>query len=207
MLAARRAQLGRRFTLLLVVGSAIAVLGGGFLWALPEIVRRTALVQIPKLTGRAASIEDVDLNLFTGRLALKKLRLAERDPSEAFIKADRIDVRISPLSLVIGHLRLIDVRLVAPTIRIVRTGPVEFNFSDLLARLPPADPKKPKSRWTVSVERLAMANGAVLFSDRAVSPTRDWNVQGISVEAGGLTTRAAQQPGHLDIRARLNEAP
>ncbi len=207
MLAARRADLGRRLTLLLIVGGSIAVLGGGFLWALPEIVRRTALNQIPKVTGRAASIEDVDLNLFTGRLALKKLRLAERDPAEAFVTADRVDVRISPLSLVIGHLRLTDVRLTAPSIRIVRTGPVEFNFSDLLARLPPADPKAPKSRWTVSVERLAIGKGAVLFSDRAVSPARDWNVQGITIEAGGLTTRAGKQPGHLDFQGRLNEAP
>ena len=200
-------RLTRRFRLWLIVMGSIAVVGGAFLWALPEIIRRTAVVQIPKLTGRAASIDDVDLNLFTGRLALKKLRLAERDPAEAFITADRIDLRISPLSLVIGHVRLTEFRLTTPTVRIVRTGPVEFNFSDLLARLPPDEPKKPKSRWTMSIERLVLASGAILFSDRAVSPAREWNLRGITVEAGGLTTRAAQQPGHVDFQARLNDAP
>ena len=189
------------------MGGCVVVLGGAFLWVLPEIVRRTVVTQIPKLTGRAASIEDIDLNLFTGRLALKKLRLAEREPSETFLQAERIDLRVSPLSLVVGHVRLADLTLTAPRVRIVRTGPVEFNFSDLLALIPPADPNKPKSRWTISIGRLALVDGAVLASDRAVSPARDWQIQGITVEAGGLTTRAAQQPGHLEVRARVNEAP
>lgn len=199
--------MSRRLRLWLIVAGSVVVLGGAFLWVLPEIVRRTVLAEIPKLTGRAASIQDIDLNLFTGRLAIKKLRLAEREPAETFIQAERIDLRVSPLSLVVGHLRLADLTLTAPVIRIVRTGPVEFNFSDLLARLPPAEPNKPKSRWTVSIDRLALINGAVLVSDRAVSPARYWQIQGITVAAGGLTTRAAQQPGHLDVRARVNEAP
>src|SRR5436309_4834623 len=207
MLTAARARLSPRLRLWLIVGGCVVVLGGAFLWVLPEIVRRTVVTQIPKLTGRAASIEDIDLNLFTGRLALKKLRLAEREPSETFLQAERIDLRVSPLSLVVGHVRLADLTLTAPRIRIVRPGPVEFNCSDLLALIPPTDPDKPKSRWTVSIGRLALVDGAVLASDRAVSPARDWQIQGITVEAGGLTTRAAQQPGHLEVRARVNEAP
>jgi len=199
--------MSRRLKLWLAVAGCVVLLGGAFLWVLPEIVRRTVVTQIPKLTGRSASIGDIDLNLFTGRLVLKQLRLAERDPAETFIQADRVDLRVSPLSLVVGHLRLADLTLTAPRIRIVRTGPVEFNFSDLLALLPPADPAKPKSRWTVSMGRLALVGGAVLVSDRAVSPAREWQIEGITVEAGGLTTRAAQEPGHLDVRARVNEAP
>src|SRR6202008_2737216 len=106
----------------------------------------------------------------------------------------------------VGHLRLADMTFDAPTIRIVRTGPVEFNFSDLLARLPPVEPNRPKSRWTVTIVRLSLVDGALLMSDRAVSPSREWNIQGITVTAGGLTTRAAQQPGHLDVQARVNGA-
>lgn len=199
--------MSRRLKVWLAVAGCAVLLGGAFLWVLPEIVRRAVVTQIPKLTGRSASIGDIDLNLFTGRLVLKQLRLAERDPAETFIQADRVDLRVSPLSLVVGHLRLADLTLTAPRIRIVRTGPVEFNFSDLLALLPPADPAKPKSRWTVSMGRLALVGGAVLASDRAVSPAREWQIEGITVQAGGLTTRAAQEPGHLDFRARVNEAP
>jgi uncharacterized protein involved in outer membrane biogenesis len=207
ILAAARGRMSRRLRLWLIVGGSVVVLGGGFLWALPEIVRRTVVTQFPKLTGRAVSIEDIDLNLFTGRLVLKKLAIAERDPSETFLQAERIALRLSPFSLIVGHLRLSEMTFTAPRIRIVRTGPVEFNFSDLLAQLPPADPNQPKSRFTVSIVHLALVDGAVMISDRAVSPSRDWNIQGITIEAGGLTTRAAQQPGHLDVRGRVNDAP
>ncbi len=192
--------MSRRLTLLLIVGGSVVVLGGGFLWALPEIVRRTVVTQFPKLTGRAVSLEDIDLNLFTGRLVLTKLRIAERDPSETFIQAERIALRLVPFSLITGHLVLAEVAFTAPRIRIVRTGPDEFNFSDLLTLLPPADPNEPKGDWTLSITRLALVDGALLVADRAVSPARDWRIQGITVEAGGLTTRAARPPGHLAVR-------
>src|SRR5262245_54181218 len=116
--------MSRRLKLPVAVVALLVGLGGGLLWALPEIVRRTLEAQVPKLTGRAVSIEDIDLNLFTGRLVLKKLRLAERDPAEAFVRADRVELRVSPLSVVSGHLRLTDLTLAGTTIRNVRTGPV-----------------------------------------------------------------------------------
>ena len=47
-------------------------------WALPEIVRRVAVGQLTALTGRQTSIERVELNLFTGRFAVDRLRVARR---------------------------------------------------------------------------------------------------------------------------------
>src|SRR5947208_1953314 len=189
MLTAARARLSPRLRLWLIVGGCVVVLGGAFLWVLPEIVRRTVVTQIPKLTARAASIEDIDLNLFTGRLALKKLRLAEREPSETFLQAERIDLRVSPLSLVVGHVRLADLTLTAPRVRIVRTGPVEFNFSDLLALIPPADPTKPKSRWTISIGRLGVALEVVLErgEDRLTRATvsGDIRIEGVALAQPG----------------------
>jgi len=183
--------------------AALLVVGVAFVWALPEIVRRTVVTQVPKLTGRAVSLEDIDLNLFTGRLVLTKLRIAERDPSETFIQAERIALRLVPFSLITGHLVLAEVEFTAPRIRIVRTGPDEFNFSDLLTPSAPADPNEPKGDWTLTIARLALVDGALLVADRAVSPARDWQIQGITVEAGGLTTRAAQPPGHRPGRVPL----
>ena len=58
MLTAARARLSPRLRFWVIVGGCVVVLGGAFLWVLPEIVRRTVVTQIPKLTGRAASIED-----------------------------------------------------------------------------------------------------------------------------------------------------
>ena len=47
--------MSRALKLTLIVVASLLVVGGAFLWALPEIVRRVALHQIPKQTGRAVA--------------------------------------------------------------------------------------------------------------------------------------------------------
>ena len=73
----------RRWRTPLIIVAILAVLAmGALVWSLPEIVRRVAVGRIPELTGRQVAIEDVDLNLFTGSVALKGFRLAERTEPE-----------------------------------------------------------------------------------------------------------------------------
>jgi hypothetical protein len=106
-----------------------------------------------------------------------------------------------------SHVRLVEILLTAPSLRIVRTGPAEFNFSDLLAAPEKPPPPSPTpSRWTVTVERLGVARGRVRVDDRAVSPASEWRVQGLDVDARNVTTRAGAAPGQVTVRARINEA-
>jgi uncharacterized protein involved in outer membrane biogenesis len=206
----------RRLKRGLIVLGVLVVLGVAFVWSLPEIVKWQALKQIPAITGRAASIEDIDINLFTGRVAIKKLRLAEQDPAQAFVEFERFDVRIVPWSIVFGNVRIAELRLTAPTVNLVRLSPTEFNFSDILKRLAtpkegapppkPADPKA-KSRWTVAVDHFALIRANITATDRAVSPTSEWRVRDLSIEAGNLTTRPSGPVGNLAVRAALNDSP
>ena len=199
--------MSRRRTIWLVVAAVLLVLGGAFLWALPELIRRQAVTQIPKVTGRAASIGDIDLNLFTGRLVIKNFRLAERDPQKAFVEIERLEARWSWPALLTAHIRLKDVILVSPTVQLARTGPREFNFSDLLGLIPPADPKAKPSRWKFTMERLGLVLGSIVIRDEAVSPPATWRIQGLTVRAGDLTTRAGQPAGSLAIQTKVGDSP
>ena len=135
----------------LIVLGVLLLLGIAFVWSLPEIVKWQALKQIPAITGRQASIDDIDINLFTGRVAIKKFRLAEADPSQTFVEFERLDLRVIPWSGVLGNVRVAEFRLTAPTVNLVRESATEFNFSDILRRLaaskegapPPPPPEKP----------------------------------------------------------------
>src|SRR5215510_12497712 len=111
------ARLGKLGIVLVVLAAIIVV---GFFASLPEIVRQVALRQVPKNIGRPISIEDIDLNIFTGYVAIKKLRLAERTGPQAFVEFERLEVRLALLSLVRRNIHLRDLRLVAPVARIVR---------------------------------------------------------------------------------------
>src|SRR5204863_1453267 len=59
----------RRWLLAIVV--VLAVVIAATLVALPEIVRRVAVARLTTTTGRAVIIDDIDLNLFTGRVVVK----------------------------------------------------------------------------------------------------------------------------------------
>ena len=128
-------EMSRRLKRWLIVLAALLVVGIAFIWTLPEIVKWQALKQIPAITGRAVAIEDIDINLFTGRVAIKKFRLAEPDPAQAFVEFERLDVRVVPWSAVFGNVRVAELVLTAPTVNLVRVSPTVFNFSDILARL------------------------------------------------------------------------
>ena len=199
--------MSRRRTIWLVVAVVLLALGGAFLWALPELIRRQAVTQIPKITGRAASIGDIDLNLFTGRLVIKNFRLAERDPQKAFVEFERLEARWSWPALLGAHILLNEVTLVSPTVQLARTGSGEFNFSDLLGLIPPADPKAKPSRWKFTMERLGLVLGTIVIRDEAVSPPATWRIQGLTVKAGDLTTRAGQPAGSLAIQTKVGDSP
>lgn len=199
--------MSRRRTIWLVVAAVLLVLGGAFLWALPELIRRQAVTQVPKFTGRALSIGDIDLNLFTGRLVIKDFRLAERDPQKAFVEFERLEARWSWPSLLAAHIRLKDVTLVSPTVHLARTAQGEFNFSDLLALVPPADPKAKPSRWKFTMERLGLVLGSIDLRDEAVSPPATWRIEGLTIKAGDLTTRPGEPAGSLAIQSKVDGSP
>ena len=208
--------MSRRQKRWLIILGVLLVLGVAFVWSLPEIVKWQALKQIPAITGRQASIEDIDINLFTGRVAIKKFRLAEADPAQTFVGFERLDLRLIPWSVVFGNVRLAEFRLTAPIVNLVRLSPTEFNFTDILTRLaaakegaPPPKPPDPnaKSRWTIALDRFALVRANISVTDRAVSPVSEWKVRDLDIEAGNLTTRPSGPVGTLAVHAALNDSP
>lgn len=186
---------------------AVLVLGSVALALLPEVVRRVALTKIPQLTGRAAALEDVDLNLFTGRVALKGFRLAQRESSEAALAFERLDVGLSIPALLWGHARVTELVLTAPTIHVARLPGGRFDFSDLLDLIPPADPKQKPSKWVVTLERLKVSSGTLVARDQVPSPASEWRVEGLGIDGAGLTTRADAPPGRLALKTKVNGSP
>ena len=183
--------------LLVVVVTALLV-------ALPEIVRRVAVTQLTRLTGRAVALERVELNLFTGRVALSRFRLAQRNSSEPAFDLEGAEVRVSVASLVTSHARVASVTLTRPRLRVARLTPTEFDFSDLLALIPPADPKAKPSNRTVTIERVALSGGELTARDDVTATA--WKVEGLTIDGNGLSTRGGP-PGRITVRAKLNGTP
>jgi len=182
---------------LVVVAAAVGTL------ALPGVIRRVAVQKIPELTGREARIDDVDLNLFTGRFAVRGIRLAERDPRDAFVQVGSVEGRVWLPALVTADIRLLELRIVDLAARVIRTGPVEFNFSDLLALFGKVDPAAKPSRWTFTIDRFALERSRVIAEDRAVSPAANWSIDPLQVTAAGITKRAGADPGRGEVQMKF----
>src|SRR5438876_10737815 len=124
------------------VTAALAVLIGltGLLIALPAIARRQTVDQLTRMTGRAVALERVGLNVFTGRVALEKFRLAQRNSADPAVEVDGLEVRVSVPSLLTSHVRGTSLTVNGPRFHVARLSPTGFAFSDLPALIPPADP-------------------------------------------------------------------
>jgi len=197
-------HIGRRS---LWIGAALLLLHAAALVALPEVVRRVAVSQIKAATAREVAIGDVDLNLFTGALAVKAFRLAERDRPEAFVEFERLEGRVRMLPLLTGRVRLAELTLATPVVRLVRTGPATFNFSDLLESKPTKDPPAKGPGLDLTVERFTLTGGAVIADDRVVTPARTWKAEQIALEVRDLSTRADEPAGVVELAFKLGPTP
>jgi hypothetical protein len=197
--------LSRRLTVVLAASLAVLILGGVALFILPEVVRRVAVAKIPELTGRAASIGRVELNLFTGRFAITNFSMARRPGQgrEAFVQFERLAGRLAAGSLFRSEIRLVELGLSRPIVRVTRTGPAEFDFADILDRFAPPAGSPAPSRWTVTLGRLEVTDGMVLLTDGSLSPPEEWRLDGLGIEVSGLSTKSEQPPGRLRLQAGL----
>src|SRR5215470_3866730 len=197
------ARLGKLGLVLVLLAALVVV---GFFASLPEIVRQVAVRQVPKTIGRPISIEDIDLNLFSGHLAIKKLRLGERDGRQTFVEFERLEARLGLWAIVRRNIRIRDLRLVGPVVRIVRGENGEFNFQDLMPAVEARPLAREPTKWTFTLDHAAIERGRVVVEDRAVSPTADWSIQDLALETSGVSTRPNSPPGRLKGSLRLGAA-
>ena len=89
----------RRLLLGVVIGFVVlVVVGVAGVFALPGIIRWVAVSQLGKATGRAVALDAVEVSLYHGRLALRGLRIMDRDGGP-LATLERAEVRFSPRDL------------------------------------------------------------------------------------------------------------
>ena len=167
----------------LVAIVAFAALGAAMVVMLPDIVRRAAVWRLEALTQRRVTIERVDVNAFTGDVAVHGLAIADRDEPGELARADLIKARVHRRSLLELHVWVEDLVVERSSVRIVRFAGNRFNISDLLER-----PSRPPSGIGVTIDHMRVADGSVTLEDRTLRPARTWKSERIAIEARNLST-------------------
>lgn len=173
----------RRYWLALTLGVLATAVAATPL-VLPQLLRAVAIARVEAITGRRASIDGVDIDALSGRLAIRGFRLAERGGRGPFADVERLDLRLHLPSLLRGHLWIHEVVVRNSTVRVVRFRTDEFNFSDLVRSSGAA--QKPLD---VTVDRFVLAEGTVTLEDRSLPEWRTWTSRDITIDARNLSTR------------------
>jgi len=190
----------RSVRLVVVLVVALLALAVSGLVALPTIARRVIVWQLGSQTGRSVSLDAVEIRLAPGRIALRNLRVMDRDGGP-LASVERLELRFRSRDLLRFRLRIIDGVLHAPALRVVRTGAGTFNVSDLIK------PGGGGGRFTVTIDRFVVRAGAVTVEDAAATPRRAWRVDGVTVDVRDVSMIATHPPGTVTVGARVASAP
>jgi hypothetical protein len=191
---------------LVATGVVAVVMAVAFYLALPLIIHEVAVKQMAGATGRSVALAGVELNVFTARVALSGFRLGQKDSADPALEFDRIEVRIAPTSLIGQNMIVKDLTITRPRIYVTRLAADRYDFSDLLALLPPPDPNKKPSNGTVTVQQFRIIGGALVAHDQVPQPASVWRIEGVDLDAIAIGTRPGQ-PGTLTLHARINDTP
>ena len=173
---------------------------------LPMVVRRVAVSQIGTAMGRNVAIEDVDINFFTRRIAIKGFRLADKTRSDAFVQFKDLALKFYYLPLFRSHLKLAELNLTSPAINVARTGANQFNFSDLLAG-EKKEEKKEKGGFDITVDRLKLSGGIIVLEDSAITPAKSWKAEGLNFDVANVSTRKGGPAGTATLNLTLARTP
>jgi hypothetical protein len=189
----------------LLVGLAAGVVAIGVVTAIvvsfaPPLLRTLAISRIEAATGRAASIDTLDLDLWRGTLAVRGLRLADRD-GDMLATIGRLDARIAWRALLTGHLWVRELAIEDSTVRVVRFENGEVNISDMIRRGGGGG----GPGLGVTVDRFSLAGGTVVLEDRSVSPVRVWKSEDLAIVASHVSTR--RDDGEAEASSTIDGAP
>ena len=168
--------------------------------AFPDLVRAAVVARLQAMTQRPVVIETLTIDPWTGRIALRGLKVTDADGG-TLATLDRLDAHVRRGPLLRGHISLTRLAIDGSTVRVVRHGDGDFNISDLI-------PKKPGGAapaLDVTVDEFTLAGGTVLLEDRSLSPWRTWRSEDLAFQARNISTR--RDDGTAEASSTINGSP
>ena len=154
-----------RKTLLILLGLIVLFGVLGFL-AAPSLIKSQLQRRATAALGRPVTVDAIHLNPYTLRVELDKLHIGEKDGTSPFVDIDQIVINASWSSVFRMTPVLDELTVQHPQIRIIRTAPQAFNFSDLLDRFSAKPGQAPSPPARFALANISVHDGDIQFDDK-----------------------------------------
>lgn len=175
-----------------------------FFWVLPEIVRLGAQYGLTKFAAQQATIEDIDLNLFTGTAAIEGVTIEYADQPTLTLGELRADLDMTALfgkRALIEHLQLSDVTLQVYQQQAQWVVALPIPVAED-ADSTPDEPAADAEPWQVGLQSVQLSN--VTVDARYQGETHRVRLDNLAVN--DLFMWQPDQQAHLELKGALNDA-
>lgn len=150
-----------------------------------------------ELIGRKILIKDLRLNIFTGTLKLKNIRMYEVNDKDVFASVDSFYVDVELLKLLSSKLEIAKITVIKPFASIIQNGDT-FNFDDLIPDADTTETKEPSSfPKSIVINDIFIGGGKFIYSDLAIDNTIRLKDLGVTIP------KLAFEQGQTDAGIKL----
>jgi hypothetical protein len=152
--------------------------------------------------GRKVEMQDLSLNLLTGKFEIKELKLFEKGNDTVFVSFDRFATDITLYKAIAGKYEITELVLEKPYVRIVQNG-THFNYDDLLTLgNDSSETKEPEDTTTSGpveywVNQIALKGATVDYSDKQLGA--QFLITPINIGCKDIAWNDPQHQYHLDL--------
>ncbi|MCQ2284461.1 MAG: DUF748 domain-containing protein [Bacteroidales bacterium] len=167
-----------------------------------------------ELCHREATIGQVWINIFTGSVWIKDLKVQEENPKQDFLKFDELNVQVALPKMLSHKIQLNKIKLNGLDAKIIQHG-IRFNFSDIIdfyVNKPKKEKKKEGKPWDVDLCNISIKNSKVVYEDANMGShfdTRNIDIDIPRLYLAGNATKANigmdfAQSGKMDLGISYN---
>ncbi len=173
--------------ILLIVAISIAVIIAIVAFAVSPIAKHFLINNSKELIGRKIDMENLSVNIFTGRLQVENFTLYEADDSTSFVAFDLFDVNMNLHKLLSKTAEFESVELSGADIRVIQNGNI-FNFTDIIeffsSDSTATDTVEEPSEWNVVINDIHLNHSYLYYQDQEIGS--EWKLKDISLVIPGI---------------------
>ncbi len=173
--------------ILLIVAISIAVIIAIVAFAVSPIAKHFLINNSKELIGRKIDMENLSVNIFTGRLQVENFTIYEADDSTPFVAFDLFDVNMNLHKLLSKTAEIESVELSGADIRVIQNGNI-FNFTDIIeffsSDSTATDTVEEPSELNVVINDIHLNHSYLYYQDQEIGS--EWKLKDISLVIPGI---------------------